>query len=220
MYAVHILAGTLALVSGLLVLITTKGSGLHKKIGNVFFFSMIFVSLSALALDIMLSQMPSFSLLTLYLITTSWLTVRRPPEQIGKFEIFACVMAYLTSFTLYYLGWQVTHGEQMYGIPPEMTPIYFVTGTLALFAATLDTKMLVNGGIAGVHRIARHLWRMCLAFIFAMMSFLSQDVFSEAVTASGVLWIPVLILVLLLFYWLVKVIFFSQKFKKVGESVI
>jgi hypothetical protein len=43
-------------------------------------------------------------------------------------------------------------------------------GALAL-AALLDLKVIINGGIAGAARIARHLWRMCLAFFIATGSF-------------------------------------------------
>src|ERR1700737_1212187 len=48
---------------------------------------------------------------------------------------------------------------------------YFVFGSVALLAAALDVGMFIRGGVSGVHRIARHLWRMCFAMLITTISF-------------------------------------------------
>ncbi len=48
---------------------------------------------------------------------------------------------------------------------------YYVFCALALFFAALDFKVILQGGISGAARIARHLWRMCFALFFAAGSF-------------------------------------------------
>jgi hypothetical protein len=48
---------------------------------------------------------------------------------------------------------------------------YFVFGSLALFFAAGDVRMLAHGGVSGTQRIARHLGRMCFGLFIATGSF-------------------------------------------------
>jgi hypothetical protein len=70
-------------------------------------------------------------------------------------------------------------------------------------------------GLQGARRIARHLWRMCFAlFIAAGSFFLGQaQVFPEPIRKSGLLPIPVLLVLLLMFFWLVRVRF-TQRYRR------
>jgi hypothetical protein len=54
------------------------------------------------------------------------------------------------------------------GVPVGMT---FFMGSVCLFAAAGDVRMLVRGGVLGAKRIARHLWRMCYGLFIAAGSF-------------------------------------------------
>ena len=49
-------------------------------------------------------------------------------------------------------------------MPDRYLPIegYFILGSFVAMAALLDLNMIMRGGFKGAHRIARHLWRMCL----------------------------------------------------------
>lgn len=49
----HIVAGTTALVSGLLAILTAKGKRLHRKSGRLYFWAMITVGLTAIPLALM-----------------------------------------------------------------------------------------------------------------------------------------------------------------------
>jgi hypothetical protein len=90
------------------------------------------------------------------------------------------------------------------GFPPMM---FFMFGGVALLGTLLDLRMLVRGGIAGVQRTTRHLWRMCLAMLIATMSFFigQAKYFPLAVRQSGVLKVPVLLVLAALLYWLVRI---------------
>jgi hypothetical protein len=88
----------------------------------------------------------------------------------------------------------------------------FGLGAVAVLAALLDVRMMARG-IQGAHRIARHLWRMCFAlFIAATSFFLGQTkgspahVFPEPLRSGAVLAIPVVLVLLLMFYWLARVL--------------
>jgi hypothetical protein len=54
------------------------------------------------------------------------------------------------------------------GVPVGMS---FFMGSICLFAAVGDVRMLLRGGAFGAKRIARHLWRMCVGLFIAAGSF-------------------------------------------------
>jgi hypothetical protein len=87
--------------------------------------------------------------------------------------------------------------------------MYFVFGSLALLFAAWDVRMLVRGGVSGGQRIGRHLWRMCFALLIAAASFFlgKQQHFPEALRGSWVVKAPVLLVVALMIYWLIRVRF-------------
>jgi len=70
--------------------------------------------------------------------------------------------------------------------------------------------MLLRGGVFGVQRITRHLWRMCFGLFIATGSFFlgqGSKVFPAFVLKSNVLFIPAILPLLLLIFWLVRVRF-------------
>jgi len=94
----------------------------------------------------------------------------------------------------------------MNGVPPGMI---FLFATVALLGALGDIRMMLAGGLRGAHRIARHLWRMCFAlFIAAGSFFLGQaQVFPKPIRIYPLLAIPALLPLVLLLYWLARVLF-------------
>jgi hypothetical protein len=63
--------------------------------------------------------------------------------------------------------------------------------------------------LQGAPRIARHLWRMCLAMFIATASFFlgQARVFPESMRIFPLLAIPVALVLLLMLYWWVRVSF-------------
>src|SRR6267143_3522016 len=92
------------------------------------------------------------------------------------------------------------------GVP---TGMYFFMGSVMLLAAAGDIRMLVRGGVFGAKRIVRHLWRMCFGFFIATGSFFlgQQQVFPAWLRGSSVLFIPALLPLVLLIFWLFRVRF-------------
>jgi amino acid permease len=85
----------------------------------------------------------------------------------------------------------------------------FFLGSVALLAALGDIRMMLAGGLEGAHRIARHLWRMCfLLFIASGSFFLGQaKVIPKPIRIFPLLAIPALLPLVLLLYWLARVLF-------------
>jgi hypothetical protein len=202
----HIIAGSLVLLLGLIALFATKGLRIHKIAGNIFFITMVILSLTAAYLEYQLGDFPIMGIFSLYFASTSWATVKRPADETGRFELIAFLCITIVAITFYKWGWDITYN----GVVLEGTlPIegYFILGSIAAFAAALDLNMILRGGYVGAHRISRHLWRMCIALLLATLSFLSQDIFPEFVKGTDILWSPVILLLLVTSYWLCRLSF-------------
>lgn len=76
--------------------------------------------------------------------------------------------------------------------------------------------MILRGGISGAPRIARHLWRMCLALFIATGSFFfgQQKVMPEFVRGTPILLALAIAPLVLMIFWLIRVRF-SKTFKTV-----
>jgi hypothetical protein len=86
--------------------------------------------------------------------------------------------------------------------PSFMVTMYYIFGSIALMATLLDLNMIIRGG---AHRIARHLWRMCYAMLGAVLSFVANtsDRWSDYLDEN----LPIYLLIVIMFYWLIRVLF-------------
>jgi len=206
----HILMGTIGLLSGAVALFLRKGSLRHRQVGNVFFGSMLIMAglgaYGALFVPEMISAL--MGVFTCYLVATAWVTVRRKEGESGKFEIIAFLIIVVNVFAFFYFGIEAKNSETGLkdGFPPEP---HFIFGAIAMVAALLDLNVIRSGGLWGKQRIARHAWRMTLALIFASASlFLGQpQVFPEAIRDPLILSMPVLILLVVMLFWIIRVLF-------------
>lgn len=199
---IHILAGLIGIASGAVALYSAKGMKLHRKGGMIFVYAMLVVAITGTVMGLLISEMAAVipGMLTFYLVLTSLLTVRRPI--VGKFswiDIGAMLIGLTTGIV------SVIYGFVAVGQP---TVLYIIFGLIALLATLGDLRMMAKG-IQGKHRIARHLWRMCFALLLASISlFIGQSqAFPEPVRDSGLLPIPVILVLVLMVYWLVRVLF-------------
>jgi hypothetical protein len=107
-------------------------------------------------------------------------------------------------------GWEAGHSASglKEGYPPAP---YLIFGSLSLWSAVFDIRMLFRGGVSGAPRIARHLWRMCVAFLIAALSFFlgKQQHFPQAIRGSQVLNLPMLLILVVMIYWLIRVRFIA-----------
>jgi hypothetical protein len=68
-------------------------------------------------------------------------------------------------------------------------------------------RMIVRGGVFGAQRIARHLWRMCLAMLMATLSFYpgQAEFFPSWLRHTNLLYVPHVLLSGAMLFWLVRV---------------
>ncbi len=204
----HISAGIVGLLSGTAAMSFRKGSHWHRAAGNVFVVSMLTMGMCASYLALMKHQMNNVfgGLLTVYLVSTAWLAGRRNDGETTIFDWAALLMALEIGGNLLTLGIRVANGqaEPQAGVPIGM---YFFMGSVPLLAAAGDIRMLMRGGISGTQRLVRHLWRMCFGLFIATGSFFlgQQQVFPTVVRRANVLFVPAILPLVLLIFWLVRV---------------
>jgi len=218
----HIVTGTLGMLSGFVAVFLRKGSREHGLAGNVFFVSMLILSSTGVYLAFVKSlpgNIPGGTL-TFYLVATAWMTARRRDGEASILDLGAL----LVSLALFVLiaTWGVEAANSptglKYGYP--VGPYIFL-GSVTLLAAIGDVRLLVRGGISGTQRIARHLWRMCFAlFIAAASIFLArQQVFPALLRKTGVLFFLSVLPLILMIFWLVRVRFAAAYREKAIASM-
>jgi len=220
---IHICAGTVGLLSGAAAISFRKGSPRHVLAGRIFVASMLTMAAGAAYLGITRHQPGNTSggILTFYLITTAWLTARRRDGQTSRFDWLALLVPLAVGILSWMNGIRVVRsgaGSEN-GVPVGMM---FFMGTVCLLAAAGDVRMLVRGGVSGVKRIARHLWRMCFGLFIAAGSFflgpqnrplrllstvgVGQHL-PPALFSTGLYLILSLLPLILLIFWIVRVRF-------------
>jgi hypothetical protein len=215
-YVFHIGGGTVGFASGLVALTVAKGGRLHRLSGTVFLASMLIMAAFAIVLAIVIPDQRVnifIGALALYLITTSWMAVRRKQGTIGLFEKFSTVVAFILWAPFAILAFQLAAGMTPLfksAVPfkgPVLIAVYVFAGVLGI-AAISDLRMIVAGGISGRARIARHLWRMCLAFTMAAGSFFTNalpHLLPGIYHVTPLSFAPQILLLGLLVFWLVRV---------------
>ena len=168
----HIFGGIVGMLSGAAAMVFRKGFPKHVLAGKVFVGAMLTMSTSATLLAILKNDPNNIGAgaLTFYLIMTAWLTARRGDGETSRFDWAALVIPLVLGI----LGWKNAidafrggTGEK-YGVPAGM---HLFMGSVFLLAAAGDLRMLLNGGVRGAKRVARHLWRMCFGLFIATGSF-------------------------------------------------
>jgi hypothetical protein len=205
---VHISGGAIGLLSGTTALIVRKGSRRHRLAGNVFLVSMLVMATIGACVSPFLGHgLDTIAgTFTFYLVVTAWLTVRRRGGETGRAEILAfavAVAAVVAGGTLGVLGTARPRG-MIAGYPAAA---YFFVAAIVALAAALDLKVILRGGITGTPRIARHLWRMCVALFIAAASFFlgQQKIMPVSIRGSVFLMVPPFAALGVMVFWLVRV---------------
>jgi hypothetical protein len=204
----HIGAGGVALMSGTVALLARKGQRIHRLAGNAFFLSMCVMTLIGTGVAPFLPQRGSIigGAVTFYLVTTAWLTVRRGEGEVALPEKLAAVFALMVAAAAFYFGFEAAHSPagMLDGTPKQP---YFIFGALAALSGILDIRAIRRGGLTGVPRMTRHLWRMCTAFVIAAISFFlgQQQVLPTALRGSSILFVPEIAILILMIFWLARV---------------
>jgi uncharacterized membrane protein len=219
---VHIVAGLTSIVSGYVAIFALKGATLHRRSGIIFVYAMLVLSASGATIGMLKSQRLNAvqGLLTFYLVATALLTVRRRAEASRWIDIGAMIAGLALALYEIGLGFEGLNAVKgtVDGIP---FPLIFIFASVATLAVLGDLRMVMAGGIQGSRRIARHLWRMCYALFVASGSFFlgQAQVFPKPIRIFPLLAIPAFLPLILLAYWMVKVLFTKWYRRRFGAQL-
>ncbi len=206
--ALHIGCGMTGLASGAAAAIARKGGRLHAKAGKLFVASMLVTASAGAVAAPILPQRISIAAgaFTAYLVLSAWITVRRKPANaklIERATMLVGVVALIICAWLIWLGNQDADGT----IDGQDYHPVIVFAVLAGLGLLLDLRVVRRGGLSGVARVARHLWRMCLALFVASVSFFlgQPQVFPGWLLQSNALLVPALAPLVLLAVWMLRV---------------
>ena len=204
---VHILAGSLGLVSGYIALSAAKGATLHRKSGMLFVVVMTTMAITGMLISAAGNVAPAINipsaLLTFYLVITSLTTVRTPTTWSRPADIAAMLMALALGLACLALAIAAVAGG---GREAGMAYPLVMFGGVSLAASAGDLRVLRAGGVRGTARLSRHLWRMCFAlFIASIAFFLGPDRVPEAIRTPALRATGVLLPIASMFYWVWRV---------------
>lgn len=210
---IHIVGGSIALLSGAGALIFRKGGHWHGRFGTVFFVSMLVLAGTGAVIAALKPERGTavIGIFTCYLVATAWSAARRRDGRPGRLEFVALAVAVACAAALVLLGLEgMNHPRgRVDSLPWE---VHFVFGSVAALAVSLDLNFILRHRLSGVQRIGRHLWRMSAAMFIATSSFFQgqEDEFPEA-WQGAILWdaLPLMVLAAMIF-WIFRVRFGRQ----------
>jgi uncharacterized membrane protein len=208
MTTIHIIAGMLALISGAIALAASKGATLHRRAGTAFVVAMLVMALTAAVMAIVIRPdrvNTVAAALTLYLVCSGWLTVKRPLATSRTLLGVLMLLALATGGYAFQLA-AIAAADGSGTVDGIPAPPLLMFGTVGIVAGLLDARLLLGGSLRGAQRLARHLWRLGFAlFIAAASFFLGQaDEFPESLRILPLLAAPVIAVLLAILYFLVR----------------
>lgn len=208
-YFVHILAGSLGLISGFVALYAAKGASLHRRSGRAFvcamlamcFFGGLITSIRGIATAL---NLPA-AIMTGYLVITGFTTVRPPFAGSRWLHLGLMLVALVVGTIVLTFGFEaIANGGSRKGMPAFP---FFLFGLAGVLGSIGDFRMLRAGGIQGSSRINRHLWRMSLALLISALSFFigQAKVFPKPIRIMPLLALPILAVLVTMLYWVWRV---------------
>lgn len=174
----HIISGSLALVSGFIAIATIKGSRLHKRSGKLYFYAMLGVALTAVIISLAKGNdfLLSIGIFSFYLTFSGYRSIYYS-RQNGAYRMTDKIAAVLATLTgLYMLGKGVLpmfNGTFSGNIPLA------VFGGILLWRSVSDLRRFGTTSEDPKAHILRHIGNMGGSYISASTAFLVVNVHFE-----------------------------------------
>lgn len=194
--ALHILGGSIGLISGTIVLILKKGDKRHKKIGSIFFWGMNLAGLCSFVLAVMHPNNFLFvvGIFTLYMNLTarSYLKFKRKDAVINFRDAIPTIGMVIAAFFFVIVGIKLINKDSF-----GWVLLSFAFISLRFVAA--DYMFFKGKSKFANQWLLSHLQRMIGTYIASITAFLVVNInFSPAF----VIWLaPTVLLVPLIIYW-------------------
>ena len=199
---VHIIAGTIGLLTGPMSIIVKKGGWAHRKSGIVFFYAMLVVASTALVLGV-LHRIPfllAVGIFSAYMNITGYRVLYQKQHgllhQTGRFDYIVSSIMLIASFYFLFYGIYVLFQKDPFGL----VFVFFTQGSLRMLWQ--DWKLFKQTDIQPTTWLKIHLTRMIGTCIAAYTAF---SVVNSSSRLSLIGWfLPAAIGTPILIYWLRK----------------
>lgn len=209
----HIATGTIAVVMGAITFAVRKGGSHHVNAGRVFTITMGLSSCLGAILGLI--KFDTFyitfhaGVLGMTLVISGWLLARmRNRRRFASFGAVAGVNLLNTAGLIVAGFCALTFTDQT--LRGFAAADYFFLAGMAGVGLINDLVVLLRKTLTDRHRIAQHIWRMCLGFFIAAGSAFTgpgASIFPQAVRDSGILSLPELTIIVLMLFWLFRILF-------------
>jgi uncharacterized membrane protein len=203
----HIVSGSLALLSGILNIMRQKGDKSHQKIGKIFFVSMLITGISSLVLSSLHPNLFLFmiGLFTLYMVISGqhYLKHKQQDQYNSKLKEWATtILMLLAGLSLVGIGILTIIKSNVFGL------VFITFGIIGLIFVRQDFKNFTNKTTIKNYWLIGHLQRMTGGFIATLTAFLVVNVeyFPEQIPGFVFWLLPTIILTPLIIKW-------SQKYE-------
>ena len=198
--SIHILAGSVALLSAASALLTEKGKKFHVLIGKAYFWSMVIIFLTAIPMSIITGNVFLFlvAIFSFYLAFSGMRFAKNRTGVPTRVDLIAVNFMLLSGIGMWILAiiFFIDNDSQF------ITLIVF--GFLALFLGYGDFQTFKNQTAIGKERIAKHLTNMMGATIAVVTAIL---VVNPPTNPEWVWWIlPTVLITPVIFWWNKKVL--------------
>lgn len=198
--SIHILAGSVALVSAALALSTEKGKKFHVLIGKAYFWSMVIIFLTAIPMSIITGNVFLF-LIAIFSFYLAFSGMRFAKNRTGvptRVDLIAVNFMFLSGVGMWILAiiFFIDNDSQFITLT--------VFGFLALFLGYGDFQTFKDQTAIGKERIAKHLTNMMGGTIAVVTAVL---VVNPPTNPEWVWWIlPTVLITPVIFWWNKKVL--------------
>ena len=197
--AIHIVSGSVALLSAAIALITQKGGSKHIMAGRVYAAAMTLVFLTAVPLAILGSGifLLLIAVFSFYLVFAGWRFARNYECKPHTVDWTAIVAMGLTGLGMWVYAVVLASG----GSSQWITMALF--GFIALALSLADVRFYLTANVRGARRIARHLTNMMAGTIATVTAVLVVNVDTNPVWLGWIL--PTLLITPLIVWWNVRI---------------
>ena len=166
----HIAGGSLGLISGTVIMVRKKGDKLHRRLGKVFFYSMLTSSLAALPLAWFKPMIFLFmvGVFTFYMVASGQRYLRFKDKNATFNYIDWSLVGLITAFglALTFFGIRSLIEQSLFGA------VMLAFGLISLNFARGDLKFYRGADQPKNQWLLSHLQRMCGAYIASLTAFL------------------------------------------------
>jgi uncharacterized membrane protein len=169
---IHILAGTVSLLLGSVVLIKRKGDAIHKKSGLIFTIAMIITGLSAFIISYIHPNLFLFivGVFTIYLASTGFRMIAlkniHKGQKASGVDYLLTLLMFLASLSFLYIGIKNTFAGNNFGI------ILSLFGAVSLRFCFVDYRNYTGKTTDKLAWLKNHIGRMIGAYIAAFTAFI------------------------------------------------